>query len=70
MVESAGPSASAGIKPGDLIVAMNGAPVENVDDLHRYLSEWPIGQPVEIDLIRGRSRQIQIITPQEATHVN
>jgi hypothetical protein len=40
--------------------------VESVDDLHRFLAEWPVGQPVEIDVIRGQQRQILEVTPQEA----
>ncbi|MGD9122716.1 MAG: hypothetical protein PVG59_18710 [Desulfobacterales bacterium] len=40
--------------------------VESVDDLHRFLAEWPIGQPVEMDVIRGQRRQILRVTPQEA----
>jgi serine protease Do len=35
-VESAtGPAARAGIRPGDVILALNDAPVKNVDDLRR-----------------------------------
>jgi S1-C subfamily serine protease len=65
-VESQGPAGSAGLREGDLIVAINGAPVQSVDDLHRFLSEWPIGHPVEIDIVRGQSRRTLRIVPQEA----
>ena len=41
-----GPAAQAGLKEGDLIVAINGQPLSSVDDLHRFLAEWPIGEAV------------------------
>ena len=65
-VESRGPAGQAGIQAGDLVVAINGSDVQSVDDLHRFLSEWPIGRPVEIDIIRGQSRRALIVVPQEA----
>ena len=65
-VESGSPAEHAKMKAGDLIVAINGVEVESVDDLHRFLSEWPIGQPVEIDVVRGRSRKVLIAVPGEA----
>jgi S1-C subfamily serine protease len=65
-VESQGPAGLAGLRVGDLIVAINGEAVESVDDLHRFLSEWPIGLPVEIDVVRGQRRRALRIVPQEA----
>jgi len=37
-----------------------------VDDLHRFLSDWPIGQPAEIDILRGAVREVLGIVPKEA----
>jgi len=37
----------------------------SVDDLHRFLSEWPIGKPVEIDIVRGRDRHALRVIPKE-----
>jgi S1-C subfamily serine protease len=65
-VESHGPAGLAGLRAGDLIVAINGSDVQNVDDLHRFLSDWPIGQPVNIDIVRGQSRRTLEIVPKEA----
>jgi S1-C subfamily serine protease len=47
-------------------VAINGSDVQSVDDLHRFLSDWPIGRPVEIDVVRGQSRRVLVIVPKEA----
>ena len=65
-VEDRGPAQLAGMRVGDLIVAINGLGVQNVDDLHRFLSEWPIDRPVEIDVIRGKNRRILTAVPTEA----
>jgi len=50
------PAGEAGIREGDLIVAINGKEVSSVDHLHHFLSEWPIGQPVRLSIIRGQER--------------
>jgi len=43
----------AGVRDGDRLVSVNGQPVESVDDIHRILAEWPIGQGIEVALLRG-----------------
>ena len=65
-IESSSPAGQAGLQQGDLIVAINGSEVQSVDDLHRFLSEWPIGRPVKIDVLRGQSRRVLMIVPKEA----
>ena len=40
--------------------------VESVDDLHRFLSDWPIGKPVDMNVIRGQRKQVLMVTPEEA----
>jgi len=65
-VESQGPAGLAGLRVGDLIVAINESDVQSVDDLHRFLSDWPIGRPVEIEIVRGQSRRVLMIVPKEA----
>lgn len=65
-VESQGPAGLAGLRVGDLIVDINGSDVQSVDDLHRFLSDWPIGRPVEIDIVRGQKRRTLMIVPKEA----
>jgi S1-C subfamily serine protease len=51
-VEPESPARKAGLHIGDFIVAVNGTQVSSVDDLHRFLSDWPIGKPVKIRIIR------------------
>ncbi|MGD1970127.1 MAG: trypsin-like peptidase domain-containing protein [Desulfobacterales bacterium] len=66
-VESHSPAEKGGLRVNDLIVAINQVDVESVDDLHRFLAEWPIGQPVELDVIRGQRHQILVVAPQEGS---
>jgi hypothetical protein len=36
--------------------------VATVDDLHRLLSKWPPGTPVEVNLLRaGRQETIRVV---------
>ncbi|MGQ0722877.1 MAG: S1C family serine protease [Candidatus Eiseniibacteriota bacterium] len=62
-VEESGPAGRAGILPGDRIVAIDGLPVGGVDDLHRFLSEWPVGKPVTLTVLRGREKRDLDIVP-------
>lgn len=64
-VDPRGPAAQAGLKEGDLIVAINDQPLSSVDDLHRFLAEWPIGEPVALTIIRGLERLDLKVRPGE-----
>ena len=46
------PASRAGLRAEDLIVAVDGSPVEGVDDLMRVMSGDLIGAPVRLDVIR------------------
>jgi len=53
--------------PGDIVIGMNGRPVESVDDLHRLLSEVGIGEPARIDVLRGTERTaVEVVIAEEA----
>lgn len=61
-----GPGAKSGLRRGDLIVAIAGRRVVSVDDLHRFLSDWPIGSAVEMEIVRGKKRMTLTAVPREA----
>ena len=64
--EPGGPADRAGIREGDVVVELDGAPVGGIDDLHRLLLEERIGVPTTISVLRnGRKRSIDV-TPSEA----
>jgi S1-C subfamily serine protease len=65
-VEPRGPAGEAGIRAGDVVVSMNGRPVESVDDLHRLLSEVAAGDAARLDVLRGIDRKIVEVVIGEA----
>jgi S1-C subfamily serine protease len=65
-VDRNGPAAKAGLREGDLIVAANDQGVTSVDDLHRFLAEWPITASVALTIIRRQDRLTVEVTPAEA----
>ncbi len=52
MVEPGSPAAAAGFAPGDIVVALNGMPVADVDDLQRMLGADAIGRRAEFRVVR------------------
>ncbi len=65
-VDPRGPAGKAGIQEGDFIIAMNEHSTTSVDDLHHFLSEWPIGEPVKLTLLRGTEQRTISVVPAEA----
>ena len=51
-VEKQSPAERAGLNQGDVIIALDGAPVRSVDDLHKVLTEARIGSSCELTLLR------------------
>ena len=51
-VEEGGPAAQAGLKPGDVILSLNGAAIEHVDALGYRLATQSIGSPVTLSVLR------------------
>jgi S1-C subfamily serine protease len=64
-LEPGAPGARAGLEPGDLVVAFDGAAVEGIDALHRLLTVERIGKPVTITVLRGTRKLDLRIVPSE-----
>jgi S1-C subfamily serine protease len=47
---------------GDIIVGIEGQPVRSTDDLDRVLNSRKIGDRVQVEIMRGRSRQTISVT--------
>ena len=61
-VVSGSPAATAGLRPEDLIVAVDGAPVETVDDVQRLMVGDRIGSTVRVELLReGRTLRLELV---------
>jgi S1-C subfamily serine protease len=52
-VQPAGPAKTAGLKEGDVLIALAEHPMRNVDDLQHFLTDWPVGIPAEARVLRG-----------------
>jgi len=60
-----GPAAQSDLHSGDLIVAVNEAPVDGVDALHLQLSRWPVGTALTLHVVR-RTQSLKVeMTPRE-----
>jgi len=56
-VQSGGPAEKAGIKPEDIIIALNGKPVKDGDDLVNRVSMTPVGTEATLTIMRAGKRQ-------------
>jgi S1-C subfamily serine protease len=61
-----GPAARAGLREQDIVVAFDGDVVTSIDDIFRYLADWPVGRPVALTVIRGKERRAIEVVPTEA----
>ena len=64
-VVSGGPAAQAGIRPEDILVALDDAPVETIGDLQRLLTGDRVGRAVVAVVIRGGDLHDLRLTPRE-----
>ncbi|MEM1108556.1 MAG: trypsin-like peptidase domain-containing protein [Planctomycetota bacterium] len=66
-----GAADEAGMRPGDIITAINGQPVGSVDDLRYTVAGFPPGSTVQVSLMRGGQESILSVTlaelPEQST---
>ena len=56
------PAAQGGLRAEDLIVAIDGAPISGVDQLHRLMVSDAIGRTLGVTLIReGRRTEVELV---------
>jgi S1-C subfamily serine protease len=60
-----GPADRAGLEVEDVVVAFGDESVSSVDDLHKYLTESPVGKAVQVDVIRDGRRLERTVVPGE-----
>jgi len=64
-VESDSAAERAGLRPGDIIIALDGVTIAGADDLVRALTVEKIGRSVAFDVLRGTERLTVATVPRE-----
>jgi S1-C subfamily serine protease len=64
-VEPDSPADQAGILEEDVVVALGEQPVASVDDLHKLLTQIPVGLPTTVVLLRGERKLERMVLPNE-----
>ena len=60
-VATDGPAAKAGLRSGDVVLALNGAPIEHMDALGYRMATKSIGSTAELDILsQGDERTVEI----------
>jgi S1-C subfamily serine protease len=64
-IEPNGPAEQAGILEDDIIVSLGEQPTTSVDDLHKLLTQLPVGIPASIIVLRGERRIERMVVSEE-----
>ena len=64
-VESGSAADRAGLKPGDIVLRLDGEIITGADDLIRALTGERIGKSVALDVLRGFERLTLSLVPEE-----
>jgi S1-C subfamily serine protease len=65
-VEEKSPAKRAGLREGDVIIALEGQPVAGVDDLHRVLTDVRVGVSCSLTVLRHTDKLELKVVPEEA----
>lgn len=63
--DAEGPASQSDLRAGDLIVAVNGVPVDGIDALYRHVSRSPFGKPLSLQVVRRTQSLMIELTPKE-----
>jgi S1-C subfamily serine protease len=61
-----GAARATGLTSGDIIVAVDGIPVGDIDELHRLMTEERVGKPVPVAVLRLSQKLEIAVTPRES----
>jgi S1-C subfamily serine protease len=65
-VEPSSPAQAAGLRDGDVVLALAGEAVAGLDDLHRLLTDERIGVAQPLTILRSAERRTLTIVPEES----
>jgi serine protease Do len=68
-VEPDGPAAKGGLKPEDVITSINGKPVMRGQDLINMVADSPVGEPLQVGIIRDKKPMTLTITVGDRTKI-
>ena len=54
-----GPADEAGVRKGDVIVSLNEVPVKTMEELSEMLRYYPVGEIVEVEVMRYEQGEYQ-----------
>jgi S1-C subfamily serine protease len=61
-LEPGGPAATAGVLVGDILLTVGGKSVNDTDDIQAALEPHRVGEPIEVELLRGGALQRLTVT--------
>ncbi len=62
-VEPGGPADDAGVQEGDLLLSLGDCPASSVDELHKLLTQLPVGIPTTVAILRDGRRLERMVIP-------
>lgn len=65
-VEPRSPARQAGLRVGDIVVAVNNQGMASIDDISHFLAEWSVGRSLTLTIIRGKDKIEVEVVPIEA----
>ena len=68
-VEPEGPADKAGVKPEDVITSINGKPVMRGQDLIDMVADTPVGQSLQVGLVRDKKPMTLTVTVGDRTKI-
>jgi serine protease Do len=68
-VEPGGPAEKAGLKPGDVVTAVNGQAVKTGNDLVNPIAQATVGSKVKLSYVRDGAQKETTATVEDRTHV-
>ena len=56
-LEKGSPAEAAGVKAGDVVIALDGKPVHSMNDLHNRIGLMTVGTTVDLTILRDKARK-------------